>query len=180
MTEKRLAARRKSTAKTGPADAGFVLEDYVLYNMVLTAATYNEEMARALKRYRLDTMKWRILMLLNDASPSSVGELARRSVTKMPTLTRVLMRMEDEGLVVRQALADDKRFVQVTMTPKAVKTLKAVKTIGQRVFERAFEGVADAEIAAMTSTLKHVRVNLGRPQYETAAGKANVLRARAS
>ena len=175
-----MATRRKSAAWTGPAEAGFTLEDYVLYNLVRTAATYNEEMARALKRYRLDTMKWRILMLLNDKSPSSVGELARRSVTKMPTLTRVLIRMESEGLIVRQALAGDKRVVQVTMTPVAVKTLKAVQAIGQKVFERAFEGVSENETAALTSTLKRVRANLGRSPYETASELSRDLKARAS
>lgn len=160
-----MAARRKSQTMTGPAEAGFVLEDYPLYNLIRTAATYNEEMSIELKRLRLDTMKWRILMLLNDKSPSSVGELARRSVTKMPTLTRVLIRMEAEGLVVRQALAGDKRVVQVTMTPKAVTTLRAVQQIGQKIFERAFEGVAIPDIAIMTDALKRIRANLGRSPY---------------
>lgn len=169
---------KKSKAKAGPADAGFDLENYVLYNLVRTSATYNDEMEKALKRYRLDTMKWRILMLLNDRSPSSVGELARRSVTKMPTLTRVLIRMEEEGLIVRQADAGDKRFVQVTMTPMAVKTLKAVQAIGQKVFERAIEGVGADEIAAMTDVLIRIRTNLGRSPYE-AAGPAPA-KARAS
>lgn len=155
-----------STRKNGPEDPGFVLDDYVLYNFVRTTATYTEEMAAALKDYGLDTMKWRILMLLHDKSPSSVGELARRSVTKTPTLTRVLIRMEKEGLVLRRALDDDRRIVQVTMTPKAEKTLKMVRSIGQNVFERAFEGVSDKEIARITATLKQVRANLTRSPYE--------------
>ena len=174
-----MAEKRKSQSMIGPADAGFDLEDYLLYNLVRTAATYNDEMAKALKRYRLDTMKWRILMLLNDRSPSSVGELARRSVTKMPTLTRVLIRMEEEGLIVRQADAGDKRYVQVTMTPMAVKTLKAVQAIGQKVFERAIEGVNAEDIAAMTEMLVRIRANLGRSPYETAAEPAP-MKARAS
>ncbi|MEK7266746.1 MAG: MarR family transcriptional regulator [Pseudomonadota bacterium] len=175
-----MARRAKSQAKIGPAETGFTLEDYILYNLVRTAATYNEEMAKALKRFRLDTMKWRVLMLLNDKSPSSVGELARRSVTKMPTLTRVLIRMEEEGLIVRQAQQDDKRVVQVTMTPKAVTVLRAVQAIGQKIFERAIEGVSEAEAAAFTATLKRVRANLGRSPYEAATEAPSDLKARAS
>ncbi|MCB2097850.1 MAG: MarR family winged helix-turn-helix transcriptional regulator [Parvularculaceae bacterium] len=175
-----MANRKISRAKTGPAESGFFLEDYVLYNLVRTAATYNEEMAKALKRYRLDTMKWRILMLLNDKSPSSVGELARRSVTKMPTLTRVLIRMEDEGLIVRQAQEGDKRVVQVTMTPKAVTVLRTVQSIGQKIFERATEGVSEDEAAALTALLKRIRANLGRSPYEPAVEPPQQLKARAS
>jgi DNA-binding MarR family transcriptional regulator len=174
-----MALRKKNQAETGPANSGFVLEDYVLYNLVRTSATYNDEMSKALKAYRLDTTKWRILMLLNDKSPSSVGELARRSVTKMPTLTRVLIRMESEGLIVRQALAGDKRVVQVTMTPKAVTALRKVQAIGQKIFERAFESVTPDEIAAMTDVLQRVRANLGRSPYEPMVDYGMKLRARA-
>jgi DNA-binding MarR family transcriptional regulator len=172
-------ARERNRPILGPAEQGFVLEDYILYNLVRTAATYNEEMAKALKSFRLDTMKWRILMLLKDKSPSSVGELARRSVTKMPTLTRMLIRMEEDGLVIRQALEGDRRVVQVTMTPKAVTTLRAVQAIGQRVFERALEGVDASEAASVTDVLRRVRSNLDRSPYERATGGEG-LKARAS
>lgn len=171
-----MAARKKHRSKTGPADAAFVLEDYPLYNLVRTTATYVEEMAKALKAYGLDTMKWRVLMLLHDRSPSSVGELARRSVTKTPTLTRVLIRMEAEGLVVRRALAGDRRVVEVTMTPKAATVLRAVRSVGQKVFERAFEGVGGEEAAALTATLRRIRGNLSRSPYEA----DSEVRARAS
>ncbi len=88
--------------------------------------------------------------------------------------------MEDEGLIVRQAREGDKRVVQVTMTPKAATVLRAVQSIGQKIFERAFEGVSDEEAAALTSVLKHVRANLGRSPYEPAAAPPRQLKARAS
>ena len=167
-----MRAARKNGGKKGPANAGFVLDDYILYNLVRAAAVYNDEMAAALKSSGLSTIEWRILMLLDDRSPSSVGELARRSVTKMPTLTRVLIRMEKEGLVRRTALADDRRYVDVTMTPKALNTLRKVQEIGQRVFECAFEDVSAAEIASTTAILKRVRGNLERSPYERAPRRA--------
>ena len=162
-----MTARKRR--KVGPADPAFVLDDYILYNLVRTAATYNEEMSKALKDYGLDTMKWRILMLLHDKSPSTVSELARRCVAKMPTLTRMLIRMEQEGLVVRRALKDDRRIVHVTMTPKAAKTLRMVQSIGQNVFERVFDGMDEAQISQMTQSLKVMRANLVRSPYESSA-----------
>ncbi len=152
--------------KTGPGDKGFVLDDYALYNLNRTAATYNEEMARALKAYDLDVMQWRILMLLDDKNPSSVGDLARRSVSKMPTVTRMLTRMEDQGLVRRRALNGDRRIVEIFITAKARKALKTVQSIGRGVYERAFEGVNAGDINRITATLKKVRENLNRSPYE--------------
>ena len=159
-----MRTKRKSQ-KVGPADKAFVLDDYVLYNLNRASAVYNDEMSTALKSHDLNTMKWRILMLLADRSPSSVSELARRSVTKMPTLTRMLTRMEAEGLIVRTAPDGDRRFVDVTMTPKAVKTLREVKKIGQRVFERALGGCSANEIDIVTGVLKRMRENLERSPY---------------
>jgi len=155
-----------------------VLDDYVLYNLVRAAATYTEEMSNALKDYGLDTMKWRILMLLDDKSPSSVSALARRSVTKMPTLTRMLTRMEDEGLVRRRVLSEDRRIVEITMTVKAVNTLRTVKSIGQRVFERAIDGIDPRDMETVTKALKQLRLNLNRTPYETAENRASVEQAR--
>ena len=157
--------------KIGPADKGFVLDDYVLYNLNRASAIYTDEMSTALKSHGLNTVKWRILMLLSDKSPSTVGELARRSVTKMPTLTRMLMRMEEEGLVVRTVMEDDRRIVEVTMTPKAAKTLMEVRTLGQRVFERAFEGINARDTALVSNVLKRVRENLQRSPYDATKNK---------
>lgn len=162
-----MAAKKGQERMIGPADPDFVLEDYVLYNLVRATAVYSEEMASALKAYGLDMTKWRILMLLDDKSPCSVGELSRRAVTKMPTLTRMLTRMEKEGLVERKALEDDRRVVEITMTAKAVNALRMVQSIGQRVFERAVEGIGPGEIETMTQTLKRLRANLTRSPYET-------------
>lgn len=150
----------------GPADRTFLLDDYILYNLNRASAVYNDEMSAALKSHDLTTMKWRILMLLADKSPCSVGDLARRSVTKMPTLTRTLIRMEEEGLIVRSSPEDDRRFVDVTMTPKAVKMLREVKKIGQRVFERALGGCGAKEVETVTNVLKRLRENLERSPYE--------------
>jgi len=150
----------------GPGDKAFVLDDYALYNLNRTAATYNEEMAKALKAYDLDVMQWRILMLLNDKNPSSVGELARRSAAKMPTVTRMLTRMEEQGLVARRALKGDRRIIQIRMTAKARKTLRMVQAIGNSVYERAFEGIGVRDLTRLTHTLKSIRENLNRSPYD--------------
>ena len=156
----------KQPRAAGPLAKDFNLDDYALYNLVRTSATYNEVMAAALKRYQLDTAKWRILILLDHKAPQSVGELSRRSVTRMPTLTRILDRMENDGLIKRQHMSEDKRVVEIVMTADASETLNIVRSIGQKVFEAAFDGISEKEIDQLVSTLKKVRNNLDRSPYE--------------
>lgn len=162
-------AKDKTIAATGPARDGFVLDEYPLYHLIRAAATYSAAMSDALKEYGLDITKWRILMLLDDAGPSTVGDLSRRAVIKMPTITRVLIRMEKDGLVERAATEADRRVIEVAMTDKAIETLAVVKEIGQSVFERAFDGVSPREAKELTGYLKKVRANLDRSPYVNAA-----------
>lgn len=155
----------KNDQKIGPLHIDFVLEDYVLYNLVRLSATYSAEMDNALKRHGLNTTKWRILSLLKDKNPSTVGELARRSVIKLPTITRMLDRMEQEGLITRRASDYDGRVVEISMTEQADVVLQQVRTIGQNVFEQAFANVSPGDIDHMTQTLKLIRENLNRSPY---------------
>lgn len=150
----------------GPVHPDFVLEDYVLYNLVRFSTTYSQAMDEALKSHGLNTTKWRILSLLRDKSPSTVGELARRSVTKLPTTTRMLDRMEGEGLITRRASDNDGRVVEIQMTTAASSVLSLVQSIGQNVYERAFAGVPSDDIEAMVRTLKTLRENLNRSPFE--------------
>ncbi|MFK7957382.1 MAG: MarR family winged helix-turn-helix transcriptional regulator [Lysobacterales bacterium] len=159
-------AASEHNAKIGPLHPDFQLDDYVLYNLIRLSSTYTAEMEQALKRHQLSTTEWRILSLLKDRNPSTVGDLARRSVTKLPTVTRMLGRMEKSGLVVRDNSSADRRVVEVSMTAEAEATLALVRTIGQRVFEKAFDGVDEEQIAQMTALLKTVRENLSRSPYE--------------
>jgi len=77
-----------------PSHPDFILEHYPLYNLNRTSATYIDKMTTVLKQYNMDQPSWRVLMLLGDKNPTSVGELSRRSVTKISTITRILIRME--------------------------------------------------------------------------------------
>lgn len=159
-------AETAAPEKIGPLHARFHLDDYVLYNLIRLSSTYNAEMERALKRHGLTTTEWRILSLLKDRSPSTVGELARRSVTKLPTITRMLARMEKAGLVLRDASSADRRVVEVTMTAQAEQTLNLVRSIGQKVFDKAFQDISAEQISEMTQLLKQIRENLSRSPYD--------------
>lgn len=65
----------------------------------------------------LSVLEWRVLTTLADGDDVPVGTLARRAITKQPTLTRLLDRMADQGHVVRVDDRDDRRQKRVRITP---------------------------------------------------------------
>lgn len=70
-----------------------------------------------IRSHGLSLLEWRVLATLADTPPLPVGLLARRAVTKQPTLTRLLDRLENQGLVRRQDASNDRRQTLVGIAP---------------------------------------------------------------
>ena len=150
----------KKVSLNGPDHPDFILDDYPLYNLNRTSATYIEQMSLSLKKFDMDQPSWRILMLLGDKNPSSVGELSRRSVTKISTITRIIMRMEKENLVERKPFPDDNRVIEVFITPKGTAVLSELRQLAASIYQSAFDGISDEDIVSFTDTLIKIRKNL--------------------
>ncbi len=150
----------KTVNLNGPDHPDFILDDYPLYNLNRTSATYIDAMSKALKSVDMDQPSWRVLMLLGDKNPSTVGELSRRSVTKISTITRILMRMEKEGLVVRKPYPEDNRVIEVFILEKGQKVLGDLRGLANEVYKSAFDGISNEDIISFTETLMKVRQNL--------------------
>lgn len=150
---------------TLPGQKNFILDDYPLYNLNRTSATYIKEMSTALKEIGMNQNQWRILVILGDKNPSTVTNLARRGVIKTPTLTRILDRMEANGLVARSLWKKDRRVVNIRITAKGRKALGKAVHVGANIYERAFEGISETESKRFMQTLILVRENLSRSPY---------------
>lgn len=148
-----------------PGQEDFVLDDYPLYNLNRTSATYIDEMSKALSQIGMNQTQWRVLGILGDNNPSTVTSIARRSVIKMPTLTRMLDRMERDKLIRRKLWAKDKRIVHVHITAKGRKYLGEALQVGANIYERAFDGISERQTGQMLKTLKKMRENLCRSPY---------------
>ena len=61
------------------------------------------------------------LMVLWEKDAQPVNDIARRLVLNTNTITPLLQRMEKDGLVIREAAADDRRKVIVKLTDKGRK-----------------------------------------------------------
>ncbi len=150
---------------TLPGQDGFDLDNYPLYNLNRTSATYIDVMSKALKEIGMNQNQWRILGILGDKNPSTVTGIARRGVLKMSTLTRMLDRMERDGLVQRSLWKEDKRVVQVKITAKGKRALDKILAVAANVYKKSFEGISDAEAKRLMKTLAKMRDNLNRSPY---------------
>jgi DNA-binding MarR family transcriptional regulator len=82
-----------------------------------------------------------ILALLASSAPATIAELHRGLAHKRSTLTSILDRLADRGLITREVGAADRRTFVITPTPRGVQTARRVhrhlidleEAIGRRV-----------------------------------------------
>ncbi|MEJ2410857.1 MAG: MarR family transcriptional regulator [Novosphingobium sp.] len=150
----------KAPAANRPTDDGFVLEDYIYYNINHASNQYGHRMEEALARLDIDQTSWRVLSLLHRDEDSRLSEIARRGMMKVSTLSRRIDRMVEDGLVLREVGTDDRRTVRVSLTELGRQELERARSASAAIFDEATAGIAPKELATAVGVLRRMRANL--------------------
>ncbi|RLS40595.1 MAG: MarR family transcriptional regulator [Planctomycetota bacterium] len=89
---------------------------------------------RLFSEYDLSAQQYNTLRLLKAVHPGRVPtlELGTRLVSRAPDMTRLLDRLEARGLIDRERLPENRRVVEIGITPEGVKLLS---TLSRQVTE---------------------------------------------
>lgn len=94
------------------------------------------------------------------AGHAGVTDLARAADLNPGAMTRLLDKLEARGLLVRVADPSDRRALHIHLTETGVAMWRDIDQCGQRVRERALQGMDDATRTQLTRLLEQVRDNL--------------------
>ena len=72
----------------------------------------------------LSSIEWRVLATLHDSEPLTVSQLAHEVLSKQPTVTKLVQRMNDQGWVKLQADPGDQRRTLVAATASGRRLVK--------------------------------------------------------
>ena len=109
-------------------------------------------------RYGLSAQQYNALRLLQAASgvlPTLA--IAAKLVSRAPDITRLLDRLEARGLVQRERRADNRRVVQVGITPEGKSLLQAMSADVRRCGQRQLGHLANPDLVALIALLKESR-----------------------
>ena len=102
------------------------IDDYLLYLLARASALVSGQFHERLRPHGLDVGEWRVLATLSDGDGLLVGELATSVLFQQPTLTKILDRMERDGLVARRREDRDRRKVRVFVTSAGRRKVRGV------------------------------------------------------
>ncbi|MGZ2747221.1 MarR family winged helix-turn-helix transcriptional regulator [Burkholderia stagnalis] len=105
---------------------------------------------------------WRVLSTLAGGRALSVGRLAQISVTKQPTVTRLLDRMEAQGCVERVPHETDRRVTLVRITPKGQRLVSELIEQAKAHEEQILIPLGKTKAEELKATLR-LLIELHRP-----------------
>jgi MarR family transcriptional regulator for hemolysin len=102
------------------------------------------------------------------AGRAKIGELAEQIGVELPTLVRLLNRLEQEGLVERRALDGNNRAKTVVLTPKGKRSSSSMNEIVSRARVEFLKDVNEEQLTAALGLLddllaKYTRVVMRQP-----------------
>lgn len=113
----------------------------------------------------------RILYVLWQRDGVPIVELARKTGLAKNTLTAMLNRMEESGLVARRASPADRRQSLIALTEKAGSLRSQYEDVSQRMNEVFFQGFSPEEARALDGALDRILENLERTERILKTGK---------
>lgn len=136
-----------------PLDSDFTYHRYPFHLLSLASGRYNAAMERALKPLQLDQARWRVLVILAEDGPLSIGAIADAAVYKASTLSRIIGRMQQAGMVDVVPRPSDNRVAEVSLTQAGRALHERSRAASSRVFHRAADQFTAAEFATLSQLL---------------------------
>src|SRR6516165_1416253 len=137
------------------------LTDYVPYliNRVGAAlvARFSEH---ALAGTHLNIATWRVLAALSHRGPLRQIDIAEITSMEVSTMSRLITRLVQMGLVSRKRSRLSNREVAVELTPKAAALVERLIPIAHKLEEAATQGLSKRERAELKRALRRMHENL--------------------
>ena len=121
-------------------------------------------------RHELTPQQYNVLRLLRGEHPGTLPTLAlaSRLVSHAPDITRMLDKLESRGLIHRQRSPDNRRVVQVGISPEGLSLLKKLDKPVRKCHERQLGHLSAEDLRRLVSLLEASR----KPhEQETSAWK---------
>jgi MarR family transcriptional regulator, transcriptional regulator for hemolysin len=145
---------------------------FILNDVARLLRTYADYKAA---QFGMTRAQWAVLVRLDHFEGLNQSELAEMLDLQPITLTRLLDKLCDSGLIERRPDPDDRRAKRLFLTAAARPLLKQLGALGEETMTGALEGVTPQDVEQMISQFAVVKENLRRLIHQrhanTAAGE---------
>jgi DNA-binding MarR family transcriptional regulator len=134
-------------------------EEQLFVNLLRTARQLLDDFDRLIRGRELTQPQYNILRILRGAGPTGLpsGEIGERMVGRDPDVTRLLDRMEERGLVVRNRSTSDRRVVTTQLTADGLSMVNELDAPILAMHSRQLGHLSTDEMDQLNSLLERTR-----------------------
>jgi DNA-binding MarR family transcriptional regulator len=103
-----------------------------------------------------------VLQVLRESGPLSLGELAERTATDPSSVSVVVRKLHEKGLVSKQAGAGDRRRVEVALTAEGGRVAERTPQLVQQALLDRLEALEPGQRKQLADLLEQVAPGEGR------------------
>jgi DNA-binding MarR family transcriptional regulator len=135
------------------------LEQEAMLSIERAAAMLTHSFSEALKPYDVTPTQYNVLRILRGAGATGLcrNDIRERLVSQVPDVTRLLDRLEEAGLVVRERSDVDRRLVTTRITRSGLKLLGRLDEPVLRVHARQLGHLTQQQLRTLIGLLKVAR-----------------------
>lgn len=103
----------------------------------------------------------KILYVLWQNGKMTATEISKKSGLAKTTLSAMLTRMDEQGLIAMEESLTDKRSVCISLTEKATALKEEYDAVTREIEDIYYKGFTDSEVEQFENYLKRILANLG-------------------
>lgn len=140
--------------KTGESNEGPVDQVDLWRSMLNNWKRIQRDAERNLMRLDLTPAELRILRVLREKGSSPMNKFSAETMLSQPSITGIVDKLEERGLVERLRSSEDRREVLIAITEKGDRTYAKGMELHRQFVEEAFSVLEGGEVEALMSVLK--------------------------
>jgi DNA-binding MarR family transcriptional regulator len=124
-----------------------------------SAAMLSRAIDRRAREVGLTGPQWVMLMRIAHGMGSTAAELCRSIGYDSGSMTRMLDRLVDQGLIRRDRSEEDRRIVRLSLTEAGEALRPGLSPVAVEVLNQHLQGFTAEEVATLTSLLRRLLAN---------------------
>jgi DNA-binding MarR family transcriptional regulator len=135
------------------------LDNQICFTLYATSMAINRTYKPMLDAMGITYPQYLVLNVLGEEDGMTIGAIASRLALESSTVTPLVKRLEQAGLVIRQRSQVDERHVQVRLTGAGRALLVQSNCLGETLIERS--GMTPEQVDALNRQVQALRDALG-------------------
>jgi len=139
-----------------------LMEEEVTLNLARTTDLLTQRFGDVLKPLGISPTQYNVLRILRGAGSDGVNckDIGSRMLTRDPDITRMMDRLEQRGLIMRDRAKEDRRVVIHKLTPEGLELTNSLDEPLDSVHQQVMKHMSRAKLRDLIGLLEELREGL--------------------